>query len=51
MPSNYPVRSPIGQSHEHARVAEQLAISAWLYDSPALYPDVGTACRAAERTA
>lgn len=39
-------------SHEHARVAEQLGYSrAWFYDSPALYPDVWVQlCRAAERT-
>ena len=41
------------QSHEHARVAEQLGYRrAWFYDSPALYPDVWVQlCRAAERTA
>jgi len=41
------------QSHEHARVAEQLGYQrAWFYDSPALYPDVWVQlCRAAERTA
>jgi 5,10-methylenetetrahydromethanopterin reductase len=40
------------QSHEHARVAEQLGYRrAWFYDSPALYPDVWVQlCRAAERT-
>src|SRR6186713_1690034 len=40
------------QSHEHARIAEQLGYSrAWFYDSPALYPDVWVQlCRAAERT-
>ena len=40
------------QSHEHARVAEQLGYArAWFYDSPALYPDVWVQlCRAAERT-
>jgi 5,10-methylenetetrahydromethanopterin reductase len=39
-------------SHEHARVAEQLGYRrAWFYDSPALYPDVWVQlCRAAERT-
>lgn len=39
-------------SHEHARVAEQLGYHhAWFYDSPALYPDVWVQlCRAAERT-
>lgn len=37
---------------EHARVAEELGYArAWLYDSPALYPDVWMAlARAAERT-
>ena len=41
------------QSHEHARIAEQLGYArAWFYDSPALYPDVWVQlCRAAERTA
>jgi len=40
------------ESHEHARVAEQLGyVRAWFYDSPALYPDVWVQlCRAAERT-
>jgi len=40
------------QSHEHARIAEQLGYRrAWFYDSPALYPDVWVQlCRAAERT-
>jgi 5,10-methylenetetrahydromethanopterin reductase len=40
------------QSHEHARIAEQLGYArAWFYDSPALYPDVWVQlCRAAERT-
>jgi 5,10-methylenetetrahydromethanopterin reductase len=40
------------QSHEHARIAEQLGYTrAWFYDSPALYPDVWVQlCRAAERT-
>jgi 5,10-methylenetetrahydromethanopterin reductase len=40
------------QSHEHARVAEELGYAhAWFYDSPALYPDVWVQlCRAAERT-
>ncbi len=40
------------QSHEHARIAEQLGFTrAWFYDSPALYPDVWVQlCRAAERT-
>jgi 5,10-methylenetetrahydromethanopterin reductase len=40
------------QSHEHARVAEQLGYErAWFYDSPALYPDIWVQlCRAAERT-
>jgi 5,10-methylenetetrahydromethanopterin reductase len=40
------------QSHEHARVAEDLGYArAWFYDSPALYPDVWVQlCRAAERT-
>ena len=40
------------QTHEHARIAEQLGFSrAWFYDSPALYPDVWVQlCRAAERT-
>jgi 5,10-methylenetetrahydromethanopterin reductase len=40
------------QSHEHARVAEELGYErAWFYDSPALYPDVWVQlCRAAERT-
>lgn len=39
-------------SHEHARIAEQLGYRrAWFYDSPALYPDVWVQlCRAAERT-
>ncbi|GAA5169236.1 LLM class flavin-dependent oxidoreductase [Pseudonocardia eucalypti] len=39
-------------SHEHARVAEQLGYQrAWFYDSPALYADVWVQlCRAAERT-
>jgi 5,10-methylenetetrahydromethanopterin reductase len=37
---------------EHVRIAEQLGYRrAWLYDSPALYPDVWVQlCRAAERT-
>ena len=37
---------------EHVRVAESLGYErAWLYDSPALYPDVWVQlCRAAERT-
>jgi 5,10-methylenetetrahydromethanopterin reductase len=37
---------------EHARLAEQLGYARiWLYDSPALYPDVWVQlCRAAERT-
>ncbi|HSS11775.1 MAG TPA: LLM class flavin-dependent oxidoreductase [Acidimicrobiales bacterium] len=40
------------QSHEHARVAEELGYArAFFYDSPALYPDVWVqVCRAAERT-
>jgi len=40
------------QSHEHARIAEDLGFTrAWFYDSPALYPDVWVQlCRAAERT-
>jgi 5,10-methylenetetrahydromethanopterin reductase len=40
------------RSHEHARIAEELGYArAWLYDSPALYPDVWVQlCRAAERT-
>jgi len=40
------------QSHEHARIAEDLGYArAWFYDSPALYPDVWVElCRAAERT-
>jgi 5,10-methylenetetrahydromethanopterin reductase len=40
------------QSHEHARIAEDLGYTrAWFYDSPALYPDVWVQlCRAAERT-
>ena len=40
------------QSHEHARVAENLGYErAWFYDSPALYPDVWVQlCRAAEKT-
>jgi 5,10-methylenetetrahydromethanopterin reductase len=40
------------QSHEHARVAEELGYErAFFYDSPALYPDVWVQlCRAAERT-
>jgi 5,10-methylenetetrahydromethanopterin reductase len=40
------------QSHEHARVAEDLGYArAWFYDSPPLYPDVWVQlCRAAERT-
>jgi 5,10-methylenetetrahydromethanopterin reductase len=40
------------QSHEHARIAEELGyVRAWFYDSPALYPDVWVQlCRAAERT-
>jgi 5,10-methylenetetrahydromethanopterin reductase len=40
------------QSHEHARVAEDLGYTrAFFYDSPALYPDVWVElCRAAERT-
>jgi 5,10-methylenetetrahydromethanopterin reductase len=40
------------QSHEHARVAEDLGYErAFFYDSPALYPDVWVQlCRAAERT-
>src|SRR5262245_23143669 len=40
------------QSHEHARLAEELGYArAWFYDSPALYPDVWVQlCRAAERT-
>jgi len=40
------------QSHEHARIAEDLGYErAWFYDSPALYPDVWVQlCRAAERT-
>lgn len=39
-------------SHEHARIAEQLGYTrAWFYDSPALYPDVWVQlCRAADRT-
>lgn len=39
-------------SHEHARVAEQLGYrNVWFYDSPALYADVWVQlCRAAERT-
>src|ERR1700694_3730805 len=39
-------------SHEHARIAEELGYErAWLYDSPALYPDVWVQlARAAERT-
>src|SRR3954447_5683670 len=39
-------------SHEHARVAEQLGYRrAFFYDSPPLYPDVWVQlCRAAERT-
>lgn len=39
-------------SHEHARVAEQLGYdTVWFYDSPALYADVWVQlCRAAERT-
>jgi 5,10-methylenetetrahydromethanopterin reductase len=39
-------------SHEHVRIAEELGYRrAWLYDSPALYPDVWVQlCRAAERT-
>jgi 5,10-methylenetetrahydromethanopterin reductase len=37
---------------EHVRIAEDLGYArAWLYDSPALYPDVWTQlCRAADRT-
>ena len=40
------------ESHEHARIAEQLGYTrAWFYDSPSLYPDVWVQlCRAAERT-
>lgn len=40
------------QSHEHARIAEELGYRrAFFYDSPALYPDVWVqVCRAAERT-
>src|SRR5919108_3412638 len=40
------------ESHEHVRIAESLGYArAWLYDSPALYPDVWVQlCRAAERT-
>jgi 5,10-methylenetetrahydromethanopterin reductase len=40
------------QSHEHARIAEELGYArAWFYDSPALYPDVWVQlCRAADRT-
>lgn len=40
------------ESHEHARIAEELGYRrAWFYDSPALYPDVWVQlCRAAERT-
>ena len=40
------------ESHEHARIAEQLGYRrAWFYDSAALYPDVWVQlCRAAERT-
>ena len=40
------------RSHDHARIAEELGYArAWLYDSPALYPDVWVQlCRAAERT-
>ncbi|HEX4108858.1 MAG TPA: LLM class flavin-dependent oxidoreductase [Solirubrobacteraceae bacterium] len=39
-------------THEHVRIAESLGYQrAWLYDSPALYPDVWVQlCRAAERT-
>ena len=37
---------------EHVQIAEELGYErAWLYDSPALYPDVwATLARAAERT-
>ena len=40
------------RTHEHVVVAESLGYErAWLYDSPALYPDVWVQlCRAAERT-
>ena len=40
------------QSHEHARIAEQLGYKrAYFYDSPALYPDVWVqVCRAADLT-
>ena len=40
------------ESHEHARIAEQLGYKrAFFYDSPPLYPDVWVQlCRAAERT-
>jgi 5,10-methylenetetrahydromethanopterin reductase len=40
------------ESHEHARIAEQLGYRrAFFYDSPPLYPDVWVQlCRAAERT-
>jgi len=40
------------QSHQHARIAEQLGYDcAWFYDSPPLYPDVWVQlCRAAELT-
>jgi len=40
------------ETHEHVVLAEQLGYTrAWLYDSPALYPDVWVQlCRAAERT-
>jgi 5,10-methylenetetrahydromethanopterin reductase len=40
------------ETPEHARIAESLGYErAWLYDSPALYPDVWVQhCRAAERT-
>ena len=39
-------------THEHVVLAEELGYErAWLYDSPALYPDVWVQlCRAAERT-
>lgn len=40
------------ETPEHARIAEDLGYArAWLYDSPALYPDVWVQlCRAGERT-
>ena len=40
------------QTHEHARVAEELGYErAYFYDSPPLYPDVwAQLCRAADRT-